>query len=249
MRIGYPSDPDEYGDEDVAHAVECGVAAKTGWKRLLSVETQGYRGDRRREDAAEDSHDDVRDKHDGKVRHPHDREAATRQDEGAGDDQGPLCPSVVDEGADRWVRYDADEATGREHGADRGLAPLCLCEQVNVHIDAEPASHIGEEEIDPVQSIQPHARDQSISRHLLHALKGESNTTGDRGAWRCRTYRRARCARQARRDCHGGSSLSRADGFVSSATVSGQSSLPRLLSPGPAHAFAGEFDAVGGFIS
>ena len=63
------------------------------------------------------------------------------------------------------MRHDADEATGREHGADRGLAPLRLCEQEDVHIGAEPATHIGEEEIEPVQSIQPHARDQSISLH------------------------------------------------------------------------------------
>ena len=68
----------------------------------------------------------------------------------------------------------AREATGREHGADRGLAPLCLCEQEHVHIGAEAAAHIGEEEIEPVQSIQLHARDQSISLHPLHALKGDS---------------------------------------------------------------------------
>src|ERR1700731_3590560 len=104
--------------------------------------------------------------------------AATRQDECPSDDQGPLCPRAVDKGADRRMRHNADEATGREHGADRGLAPLCLCEQEDVHIGAEAAAHIGEEEIEPVQSIQPYARDQSISLHPLHALKGESKTTG-----------------------------------------------------------------------
>ena len=59
----------------------------------------------------------------------------------------------VDKGADRRMRHDADEATARKHGADRGLAPLRLCKQEDVYIGAEPATHIGEEEIEPVQSV------------------------------------------------------------------------------------------------
>ena len=153
MRVRYPNDPDEGCDEDIAGAVECGVAAKTGRQRLSSAQAEGYRGDGWRKDTTEDSHDDVRDKHDGKDRHPHDRDAAARQDECPGDDQGPLCPCVVDKGADRRMRHDADEATARQHGADRGLAPLRPCKQEDVYIGAEPATHIGEEEIEPVQSV------------------------------------------------------------------------------------------------
>ena len=153
MRVRYANDPDEGRDEDIAGAVECGVAAKTGGQRLPSAQTEGYRSYGWREDATEDSHDDVRDKHDGKDRHLNDREAAARQDECPGDDQGPLCSRAVDKGADRWMRHDADEAAGREHGADRGLAPLRSCEQEDVHIGAEPATHIREEEIEPVERI------------------------------------------------------------------------------------------------
>ena len=124
----------------------------------------------------------------------------------------------------------------------------CLCEQEDVHIGAEAATHIGEEEIDPVQSIQPHARDQSISLHPLHALKRESKTTGDRGAWRCGTYRRERCARQARLDCRGGIVAVAGRWICVIGDGVGQAVLDccprarRMLLPG-------EFDAVGGFIS
>jgi len=67
------------------------------------------------------------------------------------------------------MRHDADEATGREHGADRDRAPLRLCEQEDVHIRAGAATHIGEEEIDSVQSIQPHAKDQFVSLQRMQS--------------------------------------------------------------------------------
>jgi hypothetical protein len=86
---------------------------------------------------------------------PHDRKAATRQDECPGNDQSPLRARAVDKGTNRGIRHNVDEAAGREHGADRGLAPLRVCEQEDVHIGAEPAAHICEEEIEPVKSIQP----------------------------------------------------------------------------------------------
>jgi hypothetical protein len=86
--------------------------------------------------------------------------------------RGPLRVSAIDEGANGGMRHNADEATGREHGADRGLAPLCLCEQVNVHIGAEAAAHIGEEEIEPVA-----AKDARRKRGLI-AAEGSSPFAG-----------------------------------------------------------------------
>ena len=54
----------------------------------------------------------------------------------------------VDPSADRGVQHDAGQAAYGENSADRRLAPMRICEEVDVHVSAKAAPHIREEEID-----------------------------------------------------------------------------------------------------
>src|SRR5579885_1301051 len=75
------------------------------------------------------------------------------------DDERPLGACAVVEFAGRGMGHHSNEAGGGENGARRRLTPARICDKENVEIRAKPAAHIGEEKIEPVQSIEPHRRE------------------------------------------------------------------------------------------
>jgi uncharacterized metal-binding protein len=60
-------------------------------------------------------------------------------------------PGCVDKCADRDVQRNADQPADRQHGADLCLVPLGLGKQENTDVGPEPATNIGQEEVQPVE--------------------------------------------------------------------------------------------------
>jgi hypothetical protein len=60
----------------------------------------------------------------------------------------------VDQGSDGSVHRDPDQAADRQNQTDGGLVPPCLREEEHADMRPQPAPHIGQQAIQPIQPIQ-----------------------------------------------------------------------------------------------
>jgi hypothetical protein len=139
---------------------EDSVTTKPGWQGVSVDETDRYRGNERREHAPKDRHGDIGGEHDRNGWRPDNGEAANRENDRTGDEQRAVSPRFVDPSADRGVQHDAGQAAYGQNSADRRLAPMCISEEVDVNVSAKAAPHVGEEEIHPIKSNEPHEADR-----------------------------------------------------------------------------------------
>ena len=147
-----PADqPGDDADEDIAGAVTGGVAGQARGQTRLPHEPERDRRHRRCEHRPQHGHDDVRREHDRQRRRPGDRQRACRQRGDAGDEQAALEAGGVDQGADRRVERDADQPARGEHRTEGRLVPVRLGKQEHPDVRTEPAAHVGQEEVQPVE--------------------------------------------------------------------------------------------------
>ena len=99
----------------------------------------------------------------GDNRAPCNRDRAGREGNDAHHDKATLGPRCVDQGSHGSVHRDPDQAADCQDQADCRLVPPCLREQEYADIRPQPASHIGQQEVQPIQ------------RHMMghaHSLTG-----------------------------------------------------------------------------
>ena len=145
------------GGEDVAGAVEGGVAAEARRQLVPPRQADGDGRHGRREHGAEHRHGDVRREDDRQRRRVRDREGARRQGGGAGEEEAALAAGGVDQGADRGLEGDADEPADGQHGAEGGGVPAGLGDEEHADVGPEPAAHVGQQEVERVEAgVVPH---------------------------------------------------------------------------------------------
>jgi hypothetical protein len=142
---------DGHRDEDVAEPVECQVAPEMCGILRAPHQGQRDRRDGRRDDRAEHRHDDIGGQHDRHGRHVPDGHRTQCQQRHRPDEQAAFGAGCVDQGTNRRVRRDADQAAHGHHEAQRGRVPMRLRHQEHADIRNEAATDIREQEIKPVE--------------------------------------------------------------------------------------------------
>ena len=161
-------EPGEDGSGDVAGPVAGGVAGEAGRQPLADDQAHRDRRHGGREHGTQHRHDDVRRQH-----HRHGGRLGDRHRAGGecchpADQECPLVPGRVDQGADGRVQRDPEQPADGQHEADPRLVPLPGPDQEHADIGPEPAAHVGQEEVGEVEA--------AVEGHVAIARSGHCSS-------------------------------------------------------------------------
>ena len=137
---------------------------------------------RRGEHRTQHGHDPIGREHDRHGGHLDNCDGSPCQSPYPIDQERPLVRRRIDEDADRGMQRNPDQFAYGQHQADRGLVPVRIAEQKDADIEPQPAAHVGEQEIDQIETVVEGHR-----QGLMRALRARSVALApDRGSWRYR---------------------------------------------------------------
>ena len=181
------------GGEDVAGTVAGGIAGEAAGQVLACHQAYRDGRDGRGEHRTQHRHDGIGREHDRHGGCLDDGDGSRRQCPYPTDQERPLVRRRIDEDADRGMQRDPDQSADGQHQADRGLVPVRLAEQEDADIGPEPTAHVGEQEIDQIET--------AVEGHGTRAHAGPASRIGGANS-RPRLVALRSCPQNSGPDCH-----------------------------------------------
>ncbi len=155
------------------------VAAEAPAQGAVADEAETDRGERELGHAAGAAVHDLRHHHEQEAREEGEDQRADGDQDERGGEQQPLRAHVVHQGAARCLARDGDEGAHRERQPDASLRPA-LRREVEGDERAETRLHVGDEEVQPVESALASGRGMRLLARAGVAVLARAAVVGSR---------------------------------------------------------------------